>query len=429
MSPEKERILQRAIDTIEQSLRAQISVEELSAQAGFSQTHFCRLFESAAGLSIGRYISRRRLLHAIWAISCGTSATDAALEYGFDTHAGFYKAFRKEFGCAPSVWLRTHRAARPAKVLLKEGKDMVEKKSILQALRAWGLEHESVSSIYYANTGNKSDNAFWVGDQYVIKCSQSLGKMHRQAQLMQALHRHGLGVAVVPAKDGALVVHEAETDFLLTERQEGDPADALSIMNEPEKARAVGEGLARLHVAPKECDPSLCEEEDLEKTLREWALPAAMREMQLDADWARGYMEHFAALYPLLPKQIVHRDPNPDNMLLVGGTVAAFLDFDLSRILPRIFDIAYASTGILVDTFSRIGPEERMAFFDVAKELWRAYDAAAQLTQEEKEALPLMAVAIELICVAAFTGSEKLRQMLEENKLMLRMMLENMDRF
>jgi len=40
-----------------------------------------------------------------------------------------------------------------------------------------------------------------------------------------------------------------------------------------------------------------------------------------------------------------------------------------------------------------------------------------------------MVVAIELICVAAFSGSEKLRQVLEENKRMLRFILENMDRF
>lgn len=429
MAPEIMEILQKSLDWIEEHLRAQIRPEELCAMAGFSLSHYSRLFEAATGLSIGRYLTRRRLVHAAYAMSRGTDAISAAMEYGFDTHAGFYKAFRREFGCAPSVYLRTHRAARPSPVRLKEETDVIDRKLVSRALCAWGLQNESVTGIYYANTGYRSDNALYIGGGYVLKCSKSLGLMHRQVRLMKALSAHGLGAPVIPAQDGREIVTEGDTDMILMPRLSGAPANAVGMMKEPETARAVGEGLARLHAALRECDSALCEEEDLVKTLREWAIPAAAKEIGLDETWTREYLSAFSALYPHLPVQIVHRDPNPDNMLMENGRVAAFLDLDLSRILPRIFDLAYASTGILVDAFGSLAPEERLAYFDAAKQIWQGYDEAAPLCDAERRALPLMVVAIELICIAAFAGTEKLRPMLEENKQMFRLISEHMDLF
>ena len=430
MAPEIERILQRSLDAIETNLRAQISVQELCADAGFSLSQFYRLFEAATGMSVGRYITRRRLLHAVYAMSRGMDATAAALEYGFDTHAGFYKAFRREFGCAPTVYLRTHQAARPARVHLKEVAKMVHSKQIARVLSAWGLEGETTASVYYANTGYQSENTLYVGNSLVLKWSDSLGLMQRQAQLQRALFEHDLAAPVVPAKDGREIVRDEETDFMLMERVQGAPFNALRAMENPQEAQAVGEGLARLHAVLRECDPLLCEEEDLLKTLREWAVPAAQKAMNLEEGWTHEYLNRFALVYPSLPCQIVHRDPNPDNILMDGNRVVGFLDFELSRILPRIFDVCYAATGVLVDTFSTIAPQKRLdAFFAVAKELWQGYDRAAGFTPQERRALPDMVIAIQLICVAAFTGVEKFAQLAEENQKMLRMILDNMDRF
>ena len=106
MAPEIEAILQRSLDLIEENLRAEITVQELCDDAGFSLYHYYRLFEAATGMSVKRYISRRKLLHAVYEMHQGMDAIDAALTYGFQTHAGFYKAFRREFGCAPSEYLR-----------------------------------------------------------------------------------------------------------------------------------------------------------------------------------------------------------------------------------------------------------------------------------------------------------------------------------
>lgn len=257
MAPEIEAILQKTLDRIEENLRAEISIQELSEQAGFSLSHFYRLFEAATGLSIKKYMTRRKLLHAAYDMHNGTDAIDAALNYGFQTHAGFYKAFVREFGCAPSQYLRTHRVSRPSRLSLKEETPVLSLKEMTSALEKWGMEKETISSIYYRNTGNRSEHTCSVGDAYILKYSTSLGELHRQAQLQIALSKQACASAPIPAKSGEIVVRVGEADFLLMKRAEGTPADAFQIMKQPETAQGIGAGLARLHMALIECEASL----------------------------------------------------------------------------------------------------------------------------------------------------------------------------
>lgn len=60
---------------------------------------------------------------------------DIALLYGFDTHAGFYKAFRREFGCSPSKFLKLNTAKKPQAVnLFEEAKMMITNTKIKEIL-------------------------------------------------------------------------------------------------------------------------------------------------------------------------------------------------------------------------------------------------------------------------------------------------------
>ena len=106
-------IIQQSLDYIEDNLQTEITASELADQAGFSLFHYYRLFQQSTGLPVMQYILRRRLLHGIYAIKQGSSMIDASLRYGFDTYAGFYKAFCREFGATPSAFLESGRVRRP----------------------------------------------------------------------------------------------------------------------------------------------------------------------------------------------------------------------------------------------------------------------------------------------------------------------------
>ena len=78
---------------IKQNLKTNITVDELAEIAGYSAWHFGRLFATFTGRTISAYICKCRLDAALKEMAMGAKAVDVAFDYGFDTYAGFYKAF------------------------------------------------------------------------------------------------------------------------------------------------------------------------------------------------------------------------------------------------------------------------------------------------------------------------------------------------
>lgn len=103
------RSIQRAIDRIESNLDQPIDIEALARDAAMSYWHFQRTFSAMVGEPIGRYIRRRRLAHAAARlIKFPSSLLDLALDYQFESHEAFTRAFKSEFNVAPSQWRDGH---------------------------------------------------------------------------------------------------------------------------------------------------------------------------------------------------------------------------------------------------------------------------------------------------------------------------------
>lgn len=60
-----------------------------------------RIFKNEMGITLKDYVTRRKLVKASEKIVSGYRVIDAALQYGWETHAGFTKAFKK------GVWLQS----------------------------------------------------------------------------------------------------------------------------------------------------------------------------------------------------------------------------------------------------------------------------------------------------------------------------------
>ena len=102
-------ILQEMLRYIDLHITEKLSVEILAARAGFSPYHFCRVFQWEAGIPVMEYVRNRRLAFAASELSTGRRIIDIAADYGFETHSGFSKAFRRYFGCPPEKY-RMHAA-------------------------------------------------------------------------------------------------------------------------------------------------------------------------------------------------------------------------------------------------------------------------------------------------------------------------------
>lgn len=105
--------LQGTLAYIDAHLTEELSVGHLAAQAGYSAFHFCRLFQWGVGYSVMEYVRGRRLAFAAYALQSDRRILDIALEYGYETHSGFSKAFRRHFGCPPEVYRLHAHCGRP----------------------------------------------------------------------------------------------------------------------------------------------------------------------------------------------------------------------------------------------------------------------------------------------------------------------------
>lgn len=88
---------------IDGHLKDEINSGELAKIAGYSEYHFIRAFKSYMNMKPMDYVRRRRLIKASEAIVEGMKIIDVAMEYGWQSHSGFTKAFVREFGFQPSL--------------------------------------------------------------------------------------------------------------------------------------------------------------------------------------------------------------------------------------------------------------------------------------------------------------------------------------
>ncbi len=411
-------MIQRSLDYIEENLQAEITAEELAELAHLSLFHYYRLFRQATGLPVMQYILRRRLLHGVYAISQGSTKIDAALRFGFDTYLGFYKAFCREFGSTPSEFLRSSRAKRPYRIdLMKEEHMTVTHKKAAQILQNWGLCDKTITDIYYEGTGNKNENACYVGEKFVLKYTANLGKLKKHIEVSKALESIGLLAAVpVPTTDGAEYIQDGDVYFYLTRRLPGK--QLVSHRFGDGDARFEGEIIGQLHLALRKIEDCVSEA-DLLSTVRDWALPRAKEAMKLPEHFCKEYLDIFSALYPALPRQIIHRDPNPGNIICAEDRWG-FLDFELSERNVRIYDPCYAATAVLSETFGADNDNWLGIYRDI---LW-GYDSVAKLTEAERKAIPYIILTNQFVCVAWFAEQDKYAEIYETNKRMTAWLIE-----
>lgn len=347
--------MQPIMDLIEATLDADVTIQELADQAGYSLWHFCRLFQLEVGLPPMRYRTRRRLAHALYQISRGSSVTDAALCYGFDTHAGFFKAFTREYGCSPTDYLKAHQALKPWPLQLSEERYlMMTPENWKKALSAWGKESLPLHPIVYEWTGMIADNAIYAGQSLVLKAYHDPGICQRAIRLAHALADVGLPAALpLSLPDGSEALTMGAYHITLCSRLMGEtlrPAQLLS-GDAAAHGRRIGQTLRQLHSAFDRM-PDLPDMRDLhlDEHILSWAMPKA--KAHLPANFPADFEARVRRL-PDLPRGPIHRDPNPSNLIALEDGRIGLIDFDLAECNTRLFDPCYAATGVLLEVIDR----------------------------------------------------------------------------
>ncbi len=100
------QFVSRVIDYINQHYQEHLSLDKLAEQFFVSKYHLSHEFNRQVGTSIHRYIQKKRLQVAHQLLSQGIRPNQISSECGFGDYAGFYRAFRAEYGFSPRHFMR-----------------------------------------------------------------------------------------------------------------------------------------------------------------------------------------------------------------------------------------------------------------------------------------------------------------------------------
>jgi len=456
---------------IEQNLKTDITAEELAEMANYSAGHFCRLFASAMDSTVASYILKRRLDHALAEIASGRKAIGVVYDYGFDTYAGFYKAFVKMYGCSPKKYLsiynnvaygKCNKAAcvKCKKVACGKCKNVAYKKSeeiimqseivqsdmirsekdILTILENWniprGLKIEDISMPHW-KTGAIEWRIWAVGEDYFLKTNER-SRMIKNIKIAKALKKEGLSSEFdpVPTKDGSDYL-DGEHIFLLTKKVGGPlitsplSDEELAAMdfndNRTKYAYKLGQAIARLHRALKSVQDDV---KPYEANLYQQginSIPTVKEHLQkyhleVGDAFFNDYTQIFGELYEKLPKQLIHGNPTGDSVVYEDGEVVGLKGYEIYNASHvRLFDVIWCAG----ETNTR--PID--FYMSTLKEILKGYDSINPLTVEEKQVIYYMLCVASMNCIAYCAGEPEAADVVKRNLNALAFFAENKEMF
>lgn len=89
---------------IDRNLQSPMTLELLSQHFYLSPSYLCRIFKSATGITINKYISAKRISRAKELLSSGHSVGETAELCGFNDYSNFLKAFSRTVGITPKKY-------------------------------------------------------------------------------------------------------------------------------------------------------------------------------------------------------------------------------------------------------------------------------------------------------------------------------------
>ena len=102
--------LRRILEFMHARIADEVSIAELAARCGMSESHFSREFRRAIGLPPHQYLIKKRLELASQALlDPDRLIVDIALEFGFQHASHFSRSFNAHFGMAPAHFRRRKR--------------------------------------------------------------------------------------------------------------------------------------------------------------------------------------------------------------------------------------------------------------------------------------------------------------------------------
>ena len=426
--------LQDSLDYIDDNIEKDLSISDVAYNVGYSKIHYSRVFREYFGLSVNNYIQERKLIFAIWDILNSEKAIDVAIKYGFSSYSGFYRSFKKKFRCAPKKYIQKGLVNKPEKVSVDNlVNEVVTRKTIVKVLKHWEFDDiilniETRNFHYY--------HQFFIvdlNDEYILKTGTNINWVKNQCIVSQHLVNFDVNIPLpINTINGDPYIVENERFFMVMKKISGN---CLNFKNPDtfdyvDNGNKIGVALANLHLLLRKTKLNGLNESNLSQDIVNWALPNSLRIM---SQWEFDMNESFSqfikdsmSLVEQLPKQVIHRDPNPFKVLFKENEVTGFIDFDLAEKNTRMFDVSYMSTGVLLELFSVDKGFE--IWFEMFKSILHGYHSINPISELEAKSIPSIMYSIELIVIAYLENKPECNEMAINNMRILHLLWCNHER-
>lgn len=299
--------------------------------------------------------------------------------------------------------------------LKKEDKFGIENGRVDQELLTWAERQWPMAAILRME--DAADNEGKVrrlhladGSRRYLKRLPSEDCAMLEAEIHGSLQRTGVRTAVpFMTSSGRSWATFGEHPYVLTEELPGSVRDEV----QPEEAVLYGRELAKLHMGLAVLDTQIpYPDMDLGGQLTNWAIPGALSVAgenpaltSMLHEWTSEMLNVWLpGLLSRLPKQPIHRDPHPGNMVLDEDGTIGFLDFEISVRGIRLFDICYFCTSQWIREFTP--DKEAGPWLELVAGLRKGYEQISPLSEEERKSAFYVMCSIQMIFTAYFQSMD-----------------------
>lgn len=93
----------KVLEFIDKHIEEKILLNDIADDLGYSSFYVSRMFSQIMGISIISYVRMRKLQFAFTALQNSKTILEVAYQYGFESHEGFSRSFKRFFGFSPKA--------------------------------------------------------------------------------------------------------------------------------------------------------------------------------------------------------------------------------------------------------------------------------------------------------------------------------------
>lgn len=306
-------------------------------------------------------------------------------------------------------------------------------REIRQVLALWGIKESlDIKKENIAYDTDIETHIWTINEEYILKMTNNEDEIARNVYISKLLLKAGIRVQeAISNLNGEVYCKMGNSYYGLFTKLKGEVLKDYYEGDYIKRGFYLGQSVATLHQGLKNITDELkyrlkLYDNNMIEELSGWVSDEIKCYIQNDnlpkkeIEGLNKIIEeinkNFKQLYDKLPRQVIHRDVHGENMIFQDNRLVGYIDFDLSQINARIFDICYLCTGALGKIFNV--EEMREKWIPFARAVIDGYGNINKLSVEEQGSIKYMFYSIELIMIAFF-ARDGYTELADSNIIML----------